>query len=330
MKIIHQLKMASVLSVALATGAFAQDQKKFNIYLNIDKNGDQVTIDTSFATREEMESFMKSEGYDVPEMSELPELSDLKDQPGMKQVIIDIDDSQFSKEDKAKMRAEMQIEMEKAQLEMQKANKEMKKADTEKQKAEQEMRKVKIEISEEDNGDGKKLMLRKSESKDGGGEEVTVIPPGQVTESSDGKFKIIRIESKDGDQKNIRVIHKSVSDVQTEKQLDRKVVAPVEMEEKPAHENKVSDDFHVLNAADFKIYPNPTQGKINVSFRVENDGPVEVKLLDASGKQLIDEEVTVSNGVFNKEYNIEGHSRGTYLLQLRQGNQWRHEKIVMR
>jgi len=63
---------------------------------------------------------------------------------------------------------------------------------------------------------------------------------------------------------------------------------------------------------------------------VEHSGSIQVRLLDAAGKVLVDEMVAIPDGYFNKEYSIENKAKGTYLLQLKQGDKWRHEKIVVK
>jgi len=85
-----------------------------------------------------------------------------------------------------------------------------------------------------------------------------------------------------------------------------------------------------LKVSDFKLYPNPTAGQIAISFKVETKGTIHIRLLDTSGKLVIEDEVDIQDGIFNKEYSIEGKSRGTYLLQIKQGDQWRHEKVVLK
>lgn len=342
MKTIQKLTLIMVFSLAIGSGAIAQDQKKFNIYLNMDRNGKSITIDTTFTSREDMQDFLQSQGFETSETIDLPELPDLNDLSDMKEISIDIDAIDFSPEKKAEIKEAMEMakkEMEKASEEMKIHQGEMEKHKGEMEKARKEMKMMKIEIDENGNGSPKKVIIHSTadgDTKTWTTDDDVIINLNDQSDTFEYKYKIIQLkdDKNTGDGKKMRTIRKvEVIDEKNKeseestgelKSNDREQLPPAP---EPKNDSEAS---HKLAASDFKIYPNPTQGKITVSFKTEKDGPVSVKLLDANGKVVVDDEVLVNNGIFNAEYNIEGNARGTYLLQLKQGDQWRHEKIVMK
>ncbi len=331
MKTIQTVTLAAVLSIALGSGANAQEQKKIHIYLDMEKNGDQSIIDTSFTTHEELENYLKSKGLETPKAIDVADVEDVAE---MKEIIINIDDMDFSPQKKAELKAEMEKakkEMKKAVKEMEIHKGEMEKHQKEMENAHKELKMMKIEINESENGSPKKIIILSS----GDGEKQTWNTDEDIIIHLDEKsnnydYKIIRLNDNENsaEEQKVKVIRKveKVNDSVIE-ESNSEIKSNDEV---PSEKNPETKTNYQLTTSDFKIFPNPTQGKITVSFRTEKDGPVSVKLLDANGRVVVDEEVQVLNGFFSAEYNIEGKAKGIYLLQLKQGEDWRHEKIVMK
>src|SRR5689334_14838392 len=66
MKTKIQFALMAFAALTISVSAFAQNKKKYSIYLEMNKNGKEVIVDTSFSSREEMEAYMKSNGFEVP------------------------------------------------------------------------------------------------------------------------------------------------------------------------------------------------------------------------------------------------------------------------
>jgi hypothetical protein len=326
MKTIHPLKLAIILSIAIISRVSAQEHKKISIYLEMEKNGQTVIVDTTFSTRAEMQSYLKSRGIEMTDIPEpptppvpphapnapnAPELPEIPDLPELPRIVINMDDIELTKEEKAKIEKEIEgakLELKQMKIDIEKSNKEI-------EKAGDEIKKMNIDIEKSEDNEHQKIIIRNI-SDDGSDEDkkIVIIRSGDVHEAHP---KVLNFVISDEDNKGNEVI-----DVKSENE-------PLMAEENKTKDNPEAENYK-LQATEFKIYPNPTNGNITVSFRTEKDGPVEVKLLDAAGRVIVNEQVQVSDGFFSKDYNIEGQSKGTYLLQLRQGDQWRHEKIVMR
>ena len=115
----------------------------------------------------------------------------------------------------------------------------------------------------------------------------------------------------------------------SKRQWNEATVSENQSQTEPAITEKKTEDFH-LDLNDFKIYPNPADNQLNVSFSIDTPGPVEIKILDGIGRVVVEDSFTTDSGYVNREYNIEGKAKGTYLLQIRQGDKWKHEKIILK
>jgi len=63
------------------------------------------------------------------------------------------------------------------------------------------------------------------------------------------------------------------------------------------------------------LIPNPTTGKLNVTFDANGQEKYILKVVDLIGNVLIREESTTNEGINLKELNLGGVSRGMYLLE---------------
>ncbi len=365
-----------LLLICLATGVIAQEAKKFRIKINTVENGKETNIDTSFSSREDMEAFMADNGFrtempelpELPALPELPRIPDLPELPDMEKIIIELDDTILSDQEKAELKKEMEaakqemlkakkemkinhVEWEKSRKEMEKSREELERNKEEMKKINKEVRMIRIDVNDNEvaqkefnfvmnndeliSGDenykvilhncdegaiGYKFMIDGTSGENAGKKCIVAVYCDSTMEGND-KVKVIR---------KIKVTGEPAEEMKMRSPLNTTEPEITEVVSVPTNAPKRTTDSHELAANDFRLYPNPTEGKITVSFRTEQEGPIEVKLLDTSGRVLVDETVEAPGGFFNKDYSIESGARGTYLLQLRQGEQWRHEKIVVK
>jgi hypothetical protein len=126
--------LVPVLIAGITSDLSAQDKKKkYSIYMNYKKDGKKISIDTTFNSREDMESFMKSHDIDLPAVPPIPPMPDkvtapeppaLPELPEMPDISIYIDQQDLTEEQKAEIKAEM----ENVKKEMRKAKKEIENA----------------------------------------------------------------------------------------------------------------------------------------------------------------------------------------------------------
>lgn len=83
------------------------------------------------------------------------------------------------------------------------------------------------------------------------------------------------------------------------------------------------------NEGNLKVYPNPNEGVFTVSFDQREKGNVSIEILDLNGKSLYQEELKDFSGSYRKEIDLSKFGAGTYLVNLRKGDQLTSNKIVV-
>lgn len=82
--------------------------------------------------------------------------------------------------------------------------------------------------------------------------------------------------------------------------------------------------FSTIN--NLSVFPNPTEGKLTISYNSELTTPLVFELYDISGRLVLKE--TSTNASNAKELNIEGFDKGTYILYINQNQSKKAYKIV--
>jgi hypothetical protein len=308
----------------------AQEPKKMRVVIDRDENGKNVLIDTTFGSRAEMEAWMKAEVHELPVMARMPVMPEIPEMPDLDEIEITVDGANLTEEDKATIRKEL----ESAKKEMEKARREMKHNRKELNKAGQELHEMHLEV--ERDGFEHRMIYMHDDEKDGkpcnATTQVMVFPERKDGKDPELKICIVRMCCDSSDECN----HKKIKTAWKERAETAPEAEPVIEQSKGPAAPAATPDYtettadHRLVAADFRLFPNPTQGKVRVTFNTGKTGTIEARILDASGKVVVEEQVQSTDGSFDREYTIEGSARGTYLLQLRQGDYWRHEKIVLK
>jgi hypothetical protein len=69
-----------------------------------------------------------------------------------------------------------------------------------------------------------------------------------------------------------------------------------------------------FEAFDYRLFPNPTTGKFEVSFFVKENGRMDLKLIDATGR-LLEQRTYSYNGCCRIErFDLTGHPNGVYYI----------------
>lgn len=66
----------------------------------------------------------------------------------------------------------------------------------------------------------------------------------------------------------------------------------------------------------FRIYPNPAQDQLNLSFVSQNSNYVNVSLFTTTGMNVYSNEISPNNGLFSNSIDVSNLSRGVYLLRV--------------
>lgn len=89
------------------------------------------------------------------------------------------------------------------------------------------------------------------------------------------------------------------------------------------------EDLAQLEAA-LNVYPNPSNGLVNVSFALANNHNSSLQITDMLGRQLFNRDLGSFVGHYNEAFDMQSYSAGVYLLTLQVGTQTVHKKIVIR
>jgi subtilisin-like proprotein convertase family protein len=78
----------------------------------------------------------------------------------------------------------------------------------------------------------------------------------------------------------------------------------------------------------FKIFPNPSDGRFRIQFNSEITGDVDVALYDLLGRKVAERSFSDSDNSFDEEVNFGSVSSGLYILRVRRGNKISSQKIT--
>ena len=134
------------------------------------------------------------------------------------------------------------------------------------------------------------------------------------------EIKAILAELTPKDEVEIKYLRKSTTN-SVEGHLGAKEYVEVEVEE------CCDGSFSVNNV---QIGPNPTSGVFTLQFdALVKEPSLSIQIFDLEGKEVVVEELLNFKGRYNKEYNLSGKGSGLYLLEISNGLQKRHEKIML-
>jgi hypothetical protein len=83
------------------------------------------------------------------------------------------------------------------------------------------------------------------------------------------------------------------------------------------------------NFPDLLIFPNPTEGLLNVSFTTDRSQSVKIEILSMNGEMIYSKDYGNINGSFDKQIDLSSVAKGIYILRLISDNGTTNEKIVL-
>lgn len=111
--------------------------------------------------------------------------------------------------------------------------------------------------------------------------------------------------------------------------MGKKVTISKLAEGEEALDRNSSKKMSILAPQSISFFPNPSSGRFTLSFELELNKPVQVSIVDLSGKTLYEEEVKTFDGKYSKEFDLSERGEGIYLLQVIQGNSRLVRKILI-
>ena len=91
-----------------------------------------------------------------------------------------------------------------------------------------------------------------------------------------------------------------------------------------------SSNIEEISSSNIAVYPNPTSGKIKVSFSVTELSNTSISIKDVTGKtiQYINKG-NLTPGIYTEQIDLSNFSKGIYLYELRLKNKTSNGKIVL-
>ncbi|MDG1477330.1 MAG: T9SS type A sorting domain-containing protein [Vicingaceae bacterium] len=110
------------------------------------------------------------------------------------------------------------------------------------------------------------------------------------------------------------------------------IISKMTKTEKPSKNipTAVDMDKKELIVDRLKFSPNPNDGKFDLNFKLKDQKPVQVKIVDMQGKEVYSEMVKDFDGKYANKIDISENGEGIYILQIVQGKKASTSKIVIK
>ncbi|MEN8185681.1 MAG: reprolysin-like metallopeptidase [Bacteroidota bacterium] len=92
-----------------------------------------------------------------------------------------------------------------------------------------------------------------------------------------------------------------------------------------ASEEVAGINNYALNG--FKVYPNPSNGNLNIEFTSKNTEDIDIALFDLLGRKVLGKRFSNKSINFNEKLNLKDISSGFYVLKVKRGTQLSSQKI---
>jgi hypothetical protein len=99
--------------------------------------------------------------------------------------------------------------------------------------------------------------------------------------------------------------------------------------DKAALKSDFDKNEDVLKVEHLDFFPNPNNGKFNLSFKLANKGDTKVSIVNMQGKLVYNQTLTNFIGEYNTEVNISDNAKGVYFVKVEQNEQSIIKKIVL-
>jgi hypothetical protein len=143
-------------------------------------------------------------------------------------------------------------------------------------------------------------------------DENKIIELEKALEGTGEKVKIVKYETEDGKY----VVKAEIMDCELSEE-DQQKAKEIGLEDKS-----------LLELKKFKLFPNPTEGVINLEFEIENKENTLVKVYNQEGKSVYSEKIRKFKGLYSKQIDISKEDKGVYFLRIIQGNKSVTKKVL--
>jgi len=155
----------------------------------------------------------------------------------------------------------------------------------------------------------------------------------KIETDESGKTTVYEIDEK-GNKKEIDAYHFGKSgEKSTVILLNRTVVEDITKEDKKALKDagvKVEKSAKKeLKVDNLSYYPNPNNGRFNVSFSLPDKGEAIVRVLDSVGKEVYQEKISNPTQLYEKQLDVSNYGKGIFYLQVVQNGRTLTKRLLI-
>ncbi|MBC3538054.1 T9SS type A sorting domain-containing protein [Rufibacter sediminis] len=136
---------------------------------------------------------------------------------------------------------------------------------------------------------------------------------GEVLESGD--YKVIQLRVPNPEQ--IIVLKKTKNAAEPDKKEALKAAT--------SHSKKEAEAIPI----ELQLFPNPTNGEVNINFFSKKRTKAQVRVVDSQGKTVLEEDLGSVQGQVYKRYNLARFGKGMYVVQVQVGKSAQAGKVVV-
>ncbi len=135
------------------------------------------------------------------------------------------------------------------------------------------------------------------------------------------------IDTKGDVQHRTMIIKNENSDEEGENKFETRVevimiTRTVELED----DKSLARDLDVQN---FQVYPNPNDGRFNVSFDLDSKKKTMIRATDVTGREVFADEIKKFDGHYTNEIDLRDQPAGTYFIKVQQGKKLTTKKVLV-
>ena len=84
-----------------------------------------------------------------------------------------------------------------------------------------------------------------------------------------------------------------------------------------------------LKVEKLNFYPNPNNGRFNLSFELDSKNKTSISIYNESGQRVYHEELKDFSGKYNKEIDLSSEKKGIYFINVNQNKKSLTKKVVI-
>lgn len=90
------------------------------------------------------------------------------------------------------------------------------------------------------------------------------------------------------------------------------------------------DSSRELKLDGLNFFPNPSDGRFRLRFKLLEEGPLSIKVYSMDGKEVYSRSFERFGGIYSESIDLRGNEEGLYLMEIAQGKDRLTKKIVIK